>query len=49
MNMLNSMCLNCKKFNSSCTGTKNQLWSGCIDREIEKSFKKIKRKENKND
>lgn len=28
--MLNTMCLDCRKLNSGCTGTECQTWSGCI-------------------
>lgn len=30
----NSMCTNCKKFNSSCPGTTCKLWTGCTNREV---------------
>lgn len=41
MKMLNTMCLNCKKLNNECEGTKNQLWSGCIYKETDTSVKVI--------
>lgn len=41
MKMLNTMCLNCKKLNNGCKGTKNQLWSGCIYKEVDDSVKVV--------
>lgn len=38
INMLNTMCLNCKKLNNECAGTENQLWSGCINKEVDKNI-----------
>ena len=31
---LNPMCINCAKLNKSCNGTTNQVWTGCIYKEV---------------
>ena len=31
---VNSMCVNCVKFGSTCAGTNNRVWTGCIFREV---------------
>ena len=33
----NSMCYNCKKFNKSCSGSKNKIYGGCIYREVDET------------
>lgn len=33
MNMLNSMCINCKKLENGCNGSQESVWTGCIYKE----------------
>lgn len=30
----NSICYRCKKWLNGCEGTKNQVWTGCVYREV---------------
>lgn len=34
---LNSMCIDCAKYNNGCSGTTCQTWTGCIYRERKES------------
>lgn len=37
----NPMCYNCKNFKNSCRGSKNNIYSGCIYKEVDQSKKSI--------
>ena len=37
----NPMCYDCKNFDSSCKGTKNKIYSGCIRKEVDESEKSV--------
>ena len=34
--LTNSMCMSCKFFGGSCEGTINQVWTGCIYRDVKR-------------